>query len=104
MPAQFERAKFHILVRNPKGTALEFEVRIQEHLDVALRQIGHRGFTGPSYKEKILYEKDLANSTQELEILLHQSCTRPHQSQKEQQFAKRFARFGLIFFVLPCKS
>ncbi len=52
VPTQFERAKFHILIRNPQETVLEFEVRIQEHLDVALRQIGHRGFTGPSYKER----------------------------------------------------
>ncbi len=81
--------------------------------DVALRQIGHRGFTGPSYEKYTSFQnlrvvrettEDQTNSTQELEILLHQSCTKPHQSQKEQQFAKRFARFGLIFYVVPCKS
>ncbi len=107
-PAQFklvERAKFHTLIRNPNETVREFIVcpqrqaskcNFEGHLHVAVRDRLVAGINWPELQRKLLSEKDtsfqslrvvcetnkdLNNSTQEATVLLHQSCSKPHQTQ-----------------------
>ncbi len=95
---------YEIIVRlqrlNPNASKCNFE----GHLDVALRDRLLAGINGPELQRKLLSEKDtsfqnlrvvceinedLKNSTQEPPVLLHQSCSMPHQAQHRQHPSKR---------------